>query len=250
MVQSNCSVEMSRIENIQAAECFDRARHQGLAKCFVANIAGDGHRFAAGLADQLEHLVRVRLLVRMIVDGHIGALACVGNRRRASHSGIAAGDERLAALEPPRAAIAFFPMVGTRPHFRHQSRPRLVLLGEGRLGIFAARILQGGLRAVRPVWRTEASVHDESPAKRGSGAPQHARCRNIRDSAQAPQRVLSAGSPIRRQLGLAVAQIGGEEIHERLVEGTMKGDAVETGISVLLGYQMPACIALPSRSGI
>ena len=79
-----------------------------------------------------------------IVDRHIGAFAGIGDGGGAAHAGIAAGDQRLAALEPAGTLVAGLAMVGRRLHFAGQARPGLLLLLERRLGIFVERIFKVG----------------------------------------------------------------------------------------------------------
>jgi hypothetical protein len=80
-------------QDIQTSEAFDRACNQFLAEFLVPQIAGYGHRHASLGLDQVDDLFRVHLLRRKIVDGDVGALAGICDCRRATHAGIAAGDE-------------------------------------------------------------------------------------------------------------------------------------------------------------
>jgi hypothetical protein len=72
----------------------------------------------------------------------VGAFAGEGDRRGAADAAVAAGDERLAAKQTPRASVAFLAMIGTRRHEAGETRPGLRLRLEGRLGIELARIAQ------------------------------------------------------------------------------------------------------------
>jgi len=47
---------------------------------------------ASRLPNEAEYLLGVGLLVRMIINGDIGALACEGDGRGAAHAGVAARD--------------------------------------------------------------------------------------------------------------------------------------------------------------
>jgi hypothetical protein len=128
----------SRIGNqdIEAAQLLHRVGHQLLAEFLVAQIAGQGDALAAGLFDQFDHFARVFFLGRKIIDRDIGAFAGKGDGGGAAHAGIAAGDQRLAAGEAAGPDITGLAMVGRRLHAAGQSRPRLGLFLERRLGIF------------------------------------------------------------------------------------------------------------------
>jgi len=51
---------------------------------------------ASSLPNEAEYLLGVGLLVRMVIDGDIGALACEGDGCGAAHAGVATGDQGLA----------------------------------------------------------------------------------------------------------------------------------------------------------
>src|SRR5262249_37241697 len=91
--------------------------------------------------DQLDYFLRIRLLVRMIIYGDIGALACVGNRGRAAHTAVAAGYQRLAAGEAPAPLIGGLAVIRLRLHLASKTRPGLRLTLERWLRIFTGRIL-------------------------------------------------------------------------------------------------------------
>jgi hypothetical protein len=96
----------------------------------------------------VDHFLRVGLFGREIIDRHVCALACEGDRGRASHSGIAAGDQRLAPGEPSGAAITLFAVVGTRIHSAGKARPCLRLFLEWRFRIFFRGVGEFGSRHV------------------------------------------------------------------------------------------------------
>ena len=54
----------------------------------------------------VDHLLRIRLLGRKIIDRDVRALARIGDGGGAAHAGIAAGDQRLAAGQPARTPVA------------------------------------------------------------------------------------------------------------------------------------------------
>lgn len=83
-------------ENVQTAEFIHGIIDELHTEHFVAQIARDQHALAARIRDELEDLLRVRLFIRKIIDGDIGAFPGVGNGGRAAHAGIAARDQRLA----------------------------------------------------------------------------------------------------------------------------------------------------------
>jgi hypothetical protein len=110
------------------------------AEGFVANVAGDRYGLAAFLADEIDHLLGVRLLDGKIVDGHVGALARIGDGGRPADAGIAACDQRPPAGEAARALVARLTVIGTWIHAGGEARPGLLLAREGRPRIFRARV--------------------------------------------------------------------------------------------------------------
>src|SRR6266550_7184114 len=83
-------------ENVQPVELFYGIGYEFFAKIFVAQIAGNCNRSASGFLDQSDDFVRVRLFGGKIIDRDVGAFARIGDRGRATHSGISASDQRLA----------------------------------------------------------------------------------------------------------------------------------------------------------
>ena len=88
-------------EDVEAAEPGDRVGDQLLAERFVADVARQGHRLAAGRLDQLHDLARVWFLGGQVADRDVGAFARIGDRRGPADAGVAAGDERLAPARRP-----------------------------------------------------------------------------------------------------------------------------------------------------
>ena len=96
-------------QDVEAAEPLDRVVDKALAESLVAEVAGERHRHAAFLANELDHFARVRLLLGQVVDRDVGAFAGEGDRGGATHARIAAGDKRLASHEPAGAPIGLSP---------------------------------------------------------------------------------------------------------------------------------------------
>src|SRR4051794_26828901 len=70
-------------DDIEAAETLDSASNQFLTEFLVPDIAGYRESGAAFSLDQRNHFLRVGLFRWKIVDGDVGALARIGNRRGA-----------------------------------------------------------------------------------------------------------------------------------------------------------------------
>ena len=92
--------------------------------------------------DESDNFLGVRLLLRQIGNRNIGAFAGKGDCGGAPDAGIATGHQRLAPLQPARAAITLLAMVGDGIHFSGKARHRLWLLGKWRRRILLARILK------------------------------------------------------------------------------------------------------------
>ena len=122
--------------NVEAAQFLHRLLDQPPAEGPVPQVTRDRNSHSAGVLDQLDHFARIRLFGRQIVDGNIRALAGVGNRGCAAHAGVAARDERLAAVQSAGTAVAGFTVIRLWMHFPGQSRPGLVLFFKGWRGIF------------------------------------------------------------------------------------------------------------------
>jgi hypothetical protein len=121
--------------DVESAETAHGVLDQLLAEFLIAKIAWNGQADAALGLDQGDDLVGVRLLVRVIIDRHVGALPGIGNGGGASHAGVAAGDEGLASLQTSRAAIAFLAVVGNGIHLAREAGPGLGLSRKRRDGI-------------------------------------------------------------------------------------------------------------------
>ena len=123
-------------ENVETAELFHGVGDESGAERLIAKVARQGHRVASGILDQFDHFLRVRLLVRIVVDGDVGAFARIGVGGRAAHAAVAAGDQRPSSSQPPAALVAGLAVIGLGLHFARKSRPRLRLTLEGRFRIF------------------------------------------------------------------------------------------------------------------
>ncbi len=121
--------------DVETSEPLPGLLDQLLAEVLVAEVAGNGEPGASFLFDQRNHLLRVGLLVRDIIDGDVGTLARIGDRGGPTHARIAAGDQRLAPGEASRALVAGFAMIRARLHLAGEARPGLRLLPERRLRI-------------------------------------------------------------------------------------------------------------------
>ncbi len=113
----------------------------------------ESHRNPAGIRDQLNHLARIGLLGRQVIDGNVCALAPIGNRSGAAHARVTPRDERLASLKAAGAPVTELAMVRFRDHLPGQPRPGLRLLGKRRPGIFRARIVFCISHRLPPVFR-------------------------------------------------------------------------------------------------
>src|SRR5438270_12071681 len=96
-----------------------------LAESFLAQVTGNRNRFAPRTTDQIDSLLRIRLLRGVIVDRDIGAFARICDRGPTTHSAIAAGHERFAPLQAAGTFVALFAMVRPRVHLACQAGPGL-----------------------------------------------------------------------------------------------------------------------------
>jgi hypothetical protein len=92
-------------------------------------FARDKHDPAAGLLDPARGLAGVVLLLGQVRDQDIGTFAGEGDRHRAADTGIAAGDDRGAALELATAFVRLLAMVGLGRHLGCVAGRLLLLLG-------------------------------------------------------------------------------------------------------------------------
>jgi hypothetical protein len=132
-------------ENIEPAQACDRLFDELAARRFGADVDGQRHCLAARTANVLHHLARIGLLVRQIGDRDVRALARERDRGGAADPGVAAGNQRLAAVEPAAAAVAALTVIGPRRHAPGEARPRLVLLRKRRVRIQRARVVRRGV---------------------------------------------------------------------------------------------------------
>ena len=109
--------------------------------CLVGDVAGDQHDAAAGLLDPARGLARVVFLLGQVGDQDIGAFAGEGDGHRAADAGIAAGDDRGAALELAAALVRLLAVVGLGRHLGRVAGRLLLLLGLGRRRAGVLRIL-------------------------------------------------------------------------------------------------------------
>ena len=104
-------------EDVDAAELLrGRARPALRQWPLVLEVAGQLERGPAGVAHDARGLVGVALLVLEVGDRDVGALAGEGERDGAADARVAAGDDRLAAFEPARAAVGRLAEVGRLAH--------------------------------------------------------------------------------------------------------------------------------------
>src|ERR1700743_3256488 len=136
-------------ENVETAQFLHGVSDELGTEGFLPKVARQGHAIASRILDELDHLLRVGLLVRIVVDGDVGAFACVGDGGRAAHAAVAAGDQRLSTGQPPATLVTGLAVIGFGIHLARKSRPGLRLALEGRLGIFA----DGVLHALYRLWR-------------------------------------------------------------------------------------------------
>lgn len=127
-------------EDVEPAQFAHRVGNQLLTEILVADVARQRYGFASRLTNQRKHFVGIRFLLRQIANRDVGAFSREGDCGRAADAGITAGDQRFPSDEPLRAAVAGLPVVRSRIHFIGEARPRLLLIGEGRLRIFRQRI--------------------------------------------------------------------------------------------------------------
>ena len=105
IVQSNCSVVMSRID---------------LLACWRTAL----------------------LTVGQVVDGNIGPFPGVGNGGGPSDARITPGNEGFASRQPARSFVGGFPVIGQRVRLAGKARPGLQLAFKGRFGVFGGRVYQ------------------------------------------------------------------------------------------------------------
>ena len=138
-------------QDVEPAELGDGALDDAPAVSLVGDVAGNQHDAAAGLLDPARGLARVVLLLGQVGDHDVGALAGEGDGYRAADAGIAAGDDRGAALELAAAFVRLLAMVGLGRHLGRVAGRLLLLLGLGwgRAGVLG--ILGHGGAAAREI---------------------------------------------------------------------------------------------------
>ena len=123
-------------QDIEAREPAHGSRDHLFTDRLIAYVAGQCDAFASRFANQPYHLLSIRFLIGEVTDGNVRAFTGKGDCGGAAHSRIAAGDERFPPRQPPGSLVAALAMVGLRIHFGRESRPRLILIGKWRFGIF------------------------------------------------------------------------------------------------------------------
>ena len=84
--------------DIEAAEFFDRISNELLAKIGIPQIPRQCDAVAPGILDQLDHFLRVRLFVRVVVDGNVGTFARIGDGGGAAHTAVTTRDQAFASV--------------------------------------------------------------------------------------------------------------------------------------------------------
>jgi hypothetical protein len=118
-------------------------------QCCWSEVAGDEHDPAAGLLDPARGLAGVVFLLGQIRDQDIGTLAGEGDGHRAADAGIAAGNDRGAALELATAIVRLLAVVGLGCHRGRVAGRLLLLLGLGRCRAGVLGVLGHGWTAPR-----------------------------------------------------------------------------------------------------
>ncbi len=133
-------------QHVKTAELACGILHELVAEALVLQVARHRQAFAFLLPGDVQHLARVGLLLRQVVDYHVGALAQESDDRGPADAGIAARHEDAAALKAAGAAVAVLAMIGFRPHVPRQAGPGLPLLRKRRLGSVGVGALRSSRR--------------------------------------------------------------------------------------------------------
>lgn len=128
-------------ENIEATRVLRGTVDKPLTERRIPNVAWQGQLRATSRFDQFDNVPRVRLLLRAIAKGNIGAIAGKSEGRSTAHPRIAACHQGFAADKSPRPLVSLLAMVGRSLHVADQARPVLMLLVKRRLGILCDRVL-------------------------------------------------------------------------------------------------------------
>ena len=136
-------------QNVQPAQFLHRLLDHRTTEGLIADVTGQRHCLASGVADQRHDCLCIRLLVRQVTDGDIGAFAGKGDRCGTPDSRVSAGDQRLAPGEPVGAAVALFAMIRRWLHVPRKAGPGLRLLVEGRFRMQSLGIAQRCGRRLR-----------------------------------------------------------------------------------------------------
>ena len=116
-----------------------------LAVGLVPDVAGHPNRLPAGLLDHARRLLGVGLFFLEVGDHDVRALAGEGEGDGPTDTRVAAGYDRLLALEPAGAAVGIVAVVGLGLHLRLEAGVLKVLFAEVRLRVLRRRVLLGVL---------------------------------------------------------------------------------------------------------
>src|SRR3954449_6808495 len=131
-------------EDVDAAQLLSGAVNQRPAVALVLEVPGELERRPAGVAHHARGLVGVGLLILEVGDRDVGALAGERERDGPADPRVAAGHDRLAALEPAAAAVGRLTEVGRVAHVALEPRVLELVCGQ-RVGMLGRRILNGVL---------------------------------------------------------------------------------------------------------
>ena len=126
-------------DQVEPSEFRKRSLDDLLAVPLLSNVAGHGDARATALAHHARRFRGVVVLVQ-IRDQHVGTFARESQRHGATNAAVAAGDDRLLAQQPLRAAVRVFAEIRPRLHVRVSARIGLGLLRVGWLGASFSRI--------------------------------------------------------------------------------------------------------------
>jgi hypothetical protein len=117
-------------QHVDAAELVHRTLDYPHAVLLAADVTGDQHGLAPGLAHQFRRLLGISLFFVQIGQKEVGALAGEGDRDRPADAGVAPGDHRRAAGQPARTAVGPLAVVRFRSHPLATAGMVLLLAGQ------------------------------------------------------------------------------------------------------------------------
>jgi hypothetical protein len=132
-------------EDVDTAELRYGLRNHGAAVIGALDIARDKNGLAARIGDQPFGVLGVFVFIE-IGDQHIGSFAGVGKGDGAADAAVAAGNDRLLAVEPTAAFVGSLAMVRQRVHCPRLAGHGLRLAGKGRTRIMQHFSFSGGAR--------------------------------------------------------------------------------------------------------